>query len=326
MAIYQETQREIQVGLVTSGWFENTPGGAFYRGKSRPFILQDGTKNLYAPIREEVVEYFKSNHIDWWSGDAPSGHVLSSQIACLNHLFYLRSNPNVLLELLNNATELYFDEVLPIPRSLDENPQYIAFEAVSCIDHLNEQVVTRGSNCTSVDALMMARKDDETWLIPIEWKYTEFYNSEDKSTEDRPHEPKGSNGRGQKRMSRYNHLISESVQLKSLDRLQGSIYYQEPFYQLMRQTLWAEQIIQCEPEKWHNASKYLHLHIVPSANKDLLCKHYKCVSQDMEIAWKNMLNNPNLYLRIDPQSLLSPLVEDGKFADLINYLQTRYWN
>ena len=52
--------------------------------------------------------------------------------------------------------------------------QYIGFEVVSKNDFLNEGTSTRGSNCTSVDALIRAEhKDGSIWLIPIEWKYTE---------------------------------------------------------------------------------------------------------------------------------------------------------
>ena len=43
-------------------------------------------------IREDAIAYFRSNHIPWWKGaaDEPTGHVLSSQIACVNHLYLLR--------------------------------------------------------------------------------------------------------------------------------------------------------------------------------------------------------------------------------------------
>jgi len=49
--------------------------------------LTDGNYNLYEPIREGAIQYFKDNNIGWWGGSKPSGHILSSQIACVNHHF-----------------------------------------------------------------------------------------------------------------------------------------------------------------------------------------------------------------------------------------------
>ena len=95
---------------------------------------------------------------------------------------------------------------------------------------------------------MQKHRDGSRWIIPIEWKYTESYPDVDKSKEGVSRSEEGAladNGvcKGVVRMNRYNKLITESEQLRTLDDYGGSIYYQEPFYQLMRQTLWAEQII-----------------------------------------------------------------------------------
>lgn len=96
----------------------------------------------------------------------------------------IRKDPVAVLALLNGIRN-QFKEVLPIP--CDSDVSYIAFEAVSKKDHLNEDGPTRGSNCTSVDALIYAvDNNNESWIIPIEWKYTESYDdckSGDKSNE-----------------------------------------------------------------------------------------------------------------------------------------------
>ena len=53
-------------------------------------VLKDPKKKLWNGIREGVIDYFENNHIVWWPGQSsPAGHMLSSQIACLNHLFFL---------------------------------------------------------------------------------------------------------------------------------------------------------------------------------------------------------------------------------------------
>lgn len=49
-----------------------------------------------------------------------------------------------------------------------------------------------------------------------------------------------------------------------------SIYFQEPFYQLMRQTLWAECICRNKGEKVLPAEHFVHIHVCPKDNRGLL--------------------------------------------------------
>ncbi len=332
---YQEAQRKHQEDLIqNSELFRGDKAGAIYKKTPRPFVLLDGRNNLFDKIRQSVIDYFNSNKISWWGGRV-SGHVLSSQIACLNHLFPLRNNPEILKNILNNVTNMNFEEVLPIPEWLDKqengSKHYVSFEVVSYKDNLNEATegkeLTRGSNCTSIDAFIIAKdQKKEVWIIPIEWKYTEFYQNMDKSQEDRRGETKGENGKGEGRMKRYCNLITQSVQLKTLNVYQGSIYFQEPFYQLMRQTLWAEQVLAKEADKWYGAKHYMHIHIVPSANSDLLYKNYKrfhSMTNGMETEWREHLSNKDLYKIIDPKEFVQPI--KSEYPDLYSYLQTRYW-
>lgn len=323
MKNYKDKECERQQALIeTSGLFDGISGGGRFMGKERPFVLKDGSHNLYAPIREQAIKYFRDNNVGWWGGSKPSGHVLSSQVACLNHLFSVRNDADAVLAMLNNIRN-EFTEVLPI--SSDAEPAYIAFEVVSDIDHLNEGSSTRGSNCTSIDAFIYARHmSGEKWLIPIEWKYTEHYNNQDKSNEDRDGEEEGSNGKGKERMSRYNDLISVSTQLKSLDEYVGSLYYYEPFYQLMRQTLWAENMVAHKDSERLVADNYLHIHVIPSENDELLQKKYKESGSTMEKSWRDMLTDQSKYVIVSPETLLAPVT--SSYPELIDYLSTRYWN
>lgn len=84
-------------------------------------------------------------------------------------------------------------------------------------------------------------------------------------------------------MRRYNGLITKSQQLKSLENYESSAYYLEPFYQLMRQTLWAEQMIKNKAAERIKADHYLHIHVIPNNNVDLLQKTYKFSNQNMEV-------------------------------------------
>ena len=321
MSRYKNSQYIRQEDLMNnSDIFSGDKGNGYFMGKPRHFVLKDGMNNLYEPIRNDVIRYFKDNKISWWGGDKPSGHTLSSQIACLNHLFAIMGDKEAVLAMLNGVRD-EFKEVLSV--QCDAAPQYIGFEVVSEEDPLNEKTSTRGSNCTSVDAFIYAKhKDDSIWLIPIEWKYTEHYANLDKSNEDRQGEEKGSNGKGQERVRRYSALTDASLQLKSLDSYYGSIYYQEPFYQLMRQTLWAENVVKLKEEKL-KADNYMHIHVIPSANKDLLDKKYSVSGMGMEETWRSMLTNQSKYIIVDPQKLLEPIKD--KYPELVSYLKKRYW-
>lgn len=322
MSSYKDSQYARQEDLINnSGVFNGDKGNGYFMGKPRLFVLRDGVNNLYEPIRNDVLQYFKENKISWWCGDKPSGHTLSSQIACLNHLFAIMHDHDAVLAMLNGIRD-EFEEVLPV--SCDANPKYIGFEVVSTDDHLNEKTSTRGSNCTSVDAFIYAKhKGGGKWLIPIEWKYTEHYANLDKSREDRYGEEKGSNGKGQERVRRYSALTDASTQLKSLGSYYGSVYYQEPFYQLMRQTLWAENIIKHQNTETLKADDYMHIHVIPSANKDLLEKKYSVSSMSMEETWRSMLHDQSKYIIVSPENLLAPVAE--KYSELVSYLKKRYW-
>lgn len=320
MANYKETQCNKQINLIKdSDLFEKAESGGEFRGESRNFVLQDGSYNLYKDIRKDAIDYYKNNDIKWWCLNKDAcGHILSSQVACLNHLFPLRKDPEILKTIINQATtDIEFEEILPIPKERDNGEEhYIAFEVVSFYDNLNEKSRSRGANNTSIDALMIAKdKNHEVWIIPIEWKYTESFSKKDMSNEDREEEPKGSNGRGEERMKRYDSLIRESTQLKQLESYQGSVYYQESFYQLMRQTLWAEQVIKKESAEWHNAKKFLHINIIPDDNP----------YSDKINEWKKYLTNPNLFKIIDPKKFLESIKNKYTYTNLYNYLNERYW-
>ena len=323
MSSYKNSQYVRQENLINnSDIFNGDKGNGYFMGKARPFVLKDGMNNLYEPIRNDVLKYFKDNGISWWGTDKPSGHTLSSQIACINHLFAIMYDHDAVLAMLNGVRD-EFEKVLPV--SCDANPQYIDFEVISKNDYLNEKTSTRGSNCTSVDAFIYAQHkgDGKLWLIPIEWKYTEHYANFDKSKEDRHNEEKGSNGKGQERVRRYSALTDASLQLKSLESYYGSIYYQEPFYQLMRQTLWAENIIKHKHIETLKADDYMHIHVIPSGNKDLLSKKYSVSGMGMEETWRSLLTDQSKYIIVDPQKLLDPIKD--KYPQLISYLRKRYW-
>lgn len=290
-----------------SNVFYGDKGNGVFKKKSYPFILDNNINNLYEPIRNEVLEYFEQNNVAWWGGKL-TNHPLSSQVACLNHLFPIRNDKEAVLSIIQQVLPEIVD-VLPI--TTDKYlTAYIQFESVSDVDHLNEQNTTRGANCTSLDALILGKhKDGRNILFPIEWKYVEAYGNEDK-------------GINETRRSRYDGLINKSEQLKPT--LNNKVYYYEPFYQLMRQTLWAEQMVIHKAIEPIKADDYIHLHIIPTNNKDLLQKKYLISGKGMEETWRECIKDQNKYRIIEPEILIKN-IDSNKYEELNNYLKERYW-
>ena len=222
---------------------------------------KEGKFNLYPKIAEDAICYFSKNHIAWWAleqgKDKPTGHVLSSQISCINHLFPIRKDKEAVIRLLKTIDNDFVDAV-PIECDTAETQGYIAFEVVCDSNYLNEIHLTRGANCTSIDALIIGKKTDgKNILVPIEWKYTESYAlgvSADKSL----------GKKGKTRCDRYGPLILKGKYLKSTTT---EVYHFEPFYQLMRQTLWAEQMA-CHT--YADSTGFIHIHVIPEGNAELL--------------------------------------------------------
>ena len=311
---YKNDQYKRVVDLIeNSDVFYGDIGNGFFRKEHHPFVLNARTKNLYTPIRYKAIEYFADNNISWWGGYWPTNHTLSSQIACINHLFPFRHDREAVLSLAKKVNSDIVDVL--IIESDRHHAGYIQFEAVSQSDHLNEMdglSPSRGSHCTSVDALILGKlANGRNQLLVIEWKYTESYGNENK----------GNGVKGATRKQRYTNLINESTELLT-DFC--DIYYHEPFYQLMRQTLWAEQMIKHKNDELIKADDFLHIHVIPPENYDLLRKIYRCSNEEMEKTWRSCLANTAKYIIISPSDLLSP-IDNELYGELLSYLRTRYW-
>jgi hypothetical protein len=336
---YRENERSKSSNLIqNTNLFDGAESGRIikHKGKDHPKdeILLDGINNIYEPIRKDVREYFLKNKISFWHvprasepPSEPTGHTLSSQICCINHLFPIRQDEETVLSI----AKLFCPDIKKIFPIKEYLPGYIQFEAISKKDYLHESKLIRGSNCTSVDALIYGELDNgKKIIIPIEWKYTEHYDNKDKSTEDRRGEAEGTEGKGKERLERYSELINNSQYLQNSQYLNGlsnyreSVYFIEPFYQLMRQTLWAEQMIKHNNTETIKADDYIHIHIIPKNNIELLEKKYKPDGKNMEDTWRGCLKNTEKYKIIDPKDLIK-ILNHQKYGDLIKYLNKRYW-
>lgn len=277
--------------------------------KGHDYILQDGRNNIYHEIRQDVIDYFDENEISWWQGK-PVPHMNSSQIACVNHLFLLRQDHDAVLSIAKNASGLDLIDVVKM--NCDKNPQYISFEVVSTNDLLNEGKRTRGRNCTSVDAAIIGiDRNGKRWLLPIEWKYTESYgNSCDKTGKGRP--------------DHYREYIATSSYLKG-DEESLKIYFWEPFYELMRQTIWAERICLNKESELLGCDHFKHINVIPKENTNLLDFKYRVSGKNLLDTWQNSLKDESSYVMISPEELMRPISNCKQYSSLVNYLESRYW-
>ena len=314
---YKELQRKLQVQKLRYKYPEifnqDKGGGRFGEYESLSFVLLDGLNNLYSKIHSDVIPYFEDNEIAWWGDDTevPTGHMLSSQIQCLNFLFALRCDKYAVLQLAQ-LLDPEIDDILPSMG--DKDSGYIAFEFIyenAKLLNEDDEEAKRGAYCTSIDAFIIANRKEKTVLIPIEWKYTESYlKKENKALDPR---------RGKTRQRRYNQLIRDSTHLNTMPLLEDSAYYYEPFYELMRQTLLVEQMV-----KSGIADDFLHILVVPSENKDLLGNNYAFSDEDLQTTWRNCLSDPTKFKIVDSKQILHLIENLPGYSKLADYLKSRY--
>lgn len=281
-------------------------GNGRFAGRQYEFVLDKGELNLWDGIREDALEYFKRNSIAWWRGgpeNLPNGHLLSSQVACLNHLYWLRTRKDAALAVAKNLHPNIYDIEI-----MDDG--YVEFEVVAKENHLCERSHSRGANATTFDAAMIGKKHDgNNLLMVIEWKYTEKYD----------------------RKCRYKsgpaeiydrHLAAATCPIRVQNK--EALYY-EPYYQLMRQTLLSWKMTQAGE---YGADEYIHIHVIPTGNKALLDANTSPLlkGHGLREAWKSVLHEPEKYVVLDPQDLLAPAISIGETKSIIAYLQNRYWD
>jgi len=307
---YKELQGAQQIRVLqTLPQFKDIKGGGTWKAGLQniqlPYIIEDGQEvtNLYPSIREAAIEYFRKNGIGWWkSHDAinvPTGHMLSSQISCVNHLFpFMKGEEtSALLLVLNSVQHKYhFTRIIPNPLDKTDCNGNVCFEFVwKNRSLLGERTEKRGAMCTSIDAVIYAETiDHKRVLIPIEWKYVETYEHK--------RAPQVS-------IDRYPSRIHTNSNITAWKEA----YEYDPLYELVRQTLLVENII------WSNDTvlpvvDYLHINVIPNGNEELR-KEISTYAQGLKDVSK--------FIVIDPKQLMCPIKDTH--SDLYNYLDARYW-
>ncbi len=327
---FREQFKRHQETLIEEGFFDGTVGGGVFRGNTYSHILVKEWNNLYPDIRDKVRMYFEKNKISFWSGTTITGNTLSSQVSCLNHLFLIRDDKNAVKEviqaLVGNRMSIETMIKVTSPKVEQYDPQYIAFEMISDKDRLNEGQLTRGKNCTSIDSFAIAQdKEGKKKMIVIEWKLEEDDSGNKAPTEDTSQNDKYIHS-GQTRISRYDKLIRNSNALinKNMESFFNSSLFHLPFYELMRQTLWAEN-----NKEDFKVDDYLHVTVIPKDNP-MRSKNYRCIDNTKGIvsAWEKHLTKygKDRYIDADPEQVVKALEHLDMYSDLVRYLQRRYYS
>jgi hypothetical protein len=154
---------------------------------------------------------------------------------------------------------------------------------------------TRGANFTSADAaVMFKRKDGLIQIVLIEWKYTESYYTTSLKI----------SASGTDRTEIYRPLFDQPdcPVNKSLLPNFDDLFY-EPFYQLFRQQMLADQM---EKVKELGASIVSVLHIAPAHNKDfgrVTSPNLTSMGHSVPDVWKKLLIRPDRFTSVSTESL-----------------------
>jgi hypothetical protein len=171
----------------------------------------------------------------------------------------------------------------------DGRPWFIGFEWNGRADYLNEGDQgkrTRGSNCTSADAIVRFRHDSREEALLIEWKYTESYGP--------PTDVAGN----PTRIKRYAQLAfaPEGPVRSDLGLVLEDFFY-APFYQLLRQQMLAFQMQRAKEDR---ADRVRVLHIAPAANlalRKVPSPTLRRFGDDAFIVFRSLLVHPEDFVR-----------------------------
>ena len=202
-------------------------------------------ENLYPGIRGgRAIDFFVERSIRWWKNarsgddtkvDGPTRNMASSQVACVNFLLPLAAIPGALSAVVRSLDD-DVRAVVDIPH--EGRSSQVEFEWLGLPRSL-EGGTTRGAQNTSVDAFLIAETiTGRRRAYLLEWKYVEQY------LRTRP-EFKGDGKSGDTRRRRYTtpyHAAFSSFNPDTAPDMDDFLY--EPFYQIMRQRLLADRMVQ----------------------------------------------------------------------------------
>ena len=218
------------------------------KGSRHKHLLALGQEeeNLYPAIRgaEGALRFFRERNIKWWKSsrsgdnskvDGPTRNMASSQVACVNFLLPLIEIPSA-MPAEPQAIDADVCGIADIHHQANASP--IEFEWIG-LDRSLEGGRTRGSQTTSIDAFMVAETAAglrRAYLL--EWKYVEQY------FRTKP-DFKGDGKAGETRRQRYSpYYYRDASSFNPVTAPEMEDFFYEPLYQIMRQRLLADRMVQ----------------------------------------------------------------------------------
>ena len=271
-------------------------------------------ETLQADIRASALSYFERHGVKWWTSQwdkrtkdmerRPTGHLNSSQVACVNHLEPARVDTAVAQQVVAN--------IGPAFTAVPVDDGYVDYEWIGRDSYLGEPGPRRrGAHITSLDALMCGERHRERTLLAFEWKYLESYSP--KSVAKSP--------RGTDRVETYRALLEDRDCPIAVGDITWLFY--EPYVQLMRQTLLAWKMVE---HREFDANGWLHIHVVPELNVALRRSRAapNLVGTTLEEKWRSVLKQPERYRMMTATELLAGVGEVGRWAPWRHWLRERY--
>jgi len=277
-------------------------------------------ENLFPPIRDAAIEYFREFGIEWQGGsdDRPSPDLCASQVCCVNFLFPLSLHPEALARILK---KMYPDLRRMLP--MEEAGHYMAFEWIGNRNYLHETLGvtrkrTRGAQYTGADAaVLFDRNDSKRQLVLIEWTYTEAHDcSALRNPKKRP-----------SRSKIYGSLLNRSgCPIKSEKLPNINHLFHEPFDEMMRIQLLCREM---EHANEFGADTVSVLHVTPSLNTEfqrIIGRDLRKLGSTTTEVWKNLMVRPDRYQAVHTEDLFGNL-NPGELPGLENwvrYISERY--
>lgn len=272
------------------------------------------SETLQEDVRSSAIEYFERHGVKWWTSvrdrrtpdmrALPTGHLNSSQVACVNHLEPARIDHAVARQIIHNIdSQLSAEQV---------DDGFVDYEWIGADSYLGEAGHrVRGANVTSLDAIMCGSLRSERTLIAIEWKYLETYGRRSVAVSDK----------GTDRVATYRPLLERPdcpIDVSDIEWL-----FFEPYDQLMRQTLLAWQMAE---HSEFGASDWIHVYVVPKGNVAL---HHNKAAPDLrgrttEEKWRSVLKRPERFRVITPTQLVRGAGSMNSWRNWRTWLQERY--
>ena len=253
--------------------------------------------------------------------------MASSQVACVNFLLPLAGLPGALLAAMRSL-DRDICSVLDIHHEGQTAP--LEFEWLGLPLSL-EDGNTRGSNNTSIDAFITVETESgRKRAYLLEWKYTERYLS------GRP-KFKGAGRKGETRRRRYSDLFHAPYSsFNPAFALELDDFLYEPFYQLMRQRLLADRMVEQRELEVDEAKVVV---VVPEENRayravshgstttsPLLAQRFSELETVHEVMRACLTDPDKQFDMVAPSRMLEGVVRScpNESAEWANYWRERY--